>query len=226
MIFALVGHKGGVGRTTLALHLAATAQRAGRRTLLLDATRDRTLLAMALRRNNGLPTVLRLEPTDLRRDPARQRSLIQDLAFGHDLTLVDCSAADEETMRRVLEAADVALVPCTPSPLDAWTLSDTFDLVSQVGSSNPRLIASVLLNRVDPRTALGRDAGDQLRQHGLPVLGHAIRQRIAYAEAMAESAPLHELDPEASEDLQRVLVALLGMAREAAAELVADAPQH
>lgn len=219
MIYALVGQKGGVGRTTLALHLGAAAQRAGLRTLILDASRDGTALAWALNHRLHWPTTLRVTPV-----VSGRRSPVLDLAFGHDVTLVDCSAGDDATVAAVLEAADVALLPCTPSPLDAWALGDTLALTREVAHKNPRLIASVVLNRVDPRTSLGRDAATQLRSQGVPVLGAGLRQRVAYVEALAGELPLWELDPEAYDDVQQLLVALTSMAESAAEDLAAPVP--
>lgn len=225
MIYALVGHKGGVGRTSLALHLGAAAQRAGLRTLLLDASRDGAALAWALAHRERAPTTLRVTPTMAGPDPSStRRSPVIDLAFGHDITLVDCTAGDEPTMRAVLEVADVALLPCTPSPLDAWAVGETLDFARESAVNNPRLIATVLLNRVDPRTALGRDAGPQLRSQGVPVMHRFMRQRIAYVEALAGDTALHELDPEAFDDVQQLLVALTRMADDAAAQQSMGAP--
>lgn len=215
-IYALVGHKGGVGRTTLALHLGAAAQRAGLRTLILDASHDGTALAWALNHRRAGPTTLRVTP-----GVADRRSPVLDLAFGHDVTLVDCTAGDDATLRAVLEAADVAVMPCTPSPLDAWALGDTLALTREVAHKNPRLIASVVLNRVDPRTSMGRDAADQLRSQGVPVLVDGLRQRVAYVEALTGDLPLWDLDPEAYDDVQRLLVSLTAMANAADEDLAA-----
>src|SRR5690606_15362146 len=81
MLLALAGLKGGTGRTTLAVALAAEARARGRRTLLVDLDPRADAHAWALSAGELAPTTLALPGA-----PAGQAERLRGLAFGHDLT--------------------------------------------------------------------------------------------------------------------------------------------
>ena len=198
MILAIASIKGGTGKTTLALALAAEALARGRRVLLVDG--DPALQAHACSELHpglhaiGLP-------------PRFQPHQIHMLAMGHDFTVIDTPPGDPARTQAVLEAADAVLVPCGPSPLDAWALTPALGCVAAARTANPRLQSAVVVNRVDRRTHLGRTAADQLRYHGLPVLDVEIAQRVVYAEVVGAGTSVsgEDVDPDARAEIEALL---------------------
>ncbi|MCA9700284.1 MAG: AAA family ATPase [Myxococcales bacterium] len=183
MLLALAGLKGGTGRTTLAVALAAEAHARGRRTLLVDLDPRRDAHAWSLSAGNLAPPTLALSGA------TGQAERLRALSLGHDLTVID-TPSDPEVLDAVLEVAELALLPCRPSPFDVWATGDAAQACLRARNlSNPRLQFAVIPNAVDPRTTLGASLPEDLRALGLPVLNLVIRRRIAHAEAMAHGEP-------------------------------------
>jgi chromosome partitioning protein len=178
----LAGQKGGVGKTTVALCLAAEAVHRGLRVLLVDADPQgsaRTWGDVAAEAGRPAPTLVAMGAT-MHRD-----GQLAQLARGYDLTLVDCPPRHGEIQRSALLCADLVILPCGPSAVDAWALSASLELVQEARALAPALRAHVLITRKQGRTALGKGARAVLAASGLPVLTTELGYRIAYQEALA-----------------------------------------
>ena len=104
--------KGGTGKTTLALHLAVAAQRAGRSTLVADLDRQRACLDWRRERGEGKPAVEEAKPGSL--------FTIQQAAqrLGSDLMIIDTASSREEDSAYAIKCADLCLIVVRPSFLD------------------------------------------------------------------------------------------------------------
>jgi chromosome partitioning protein len=205
MLLALAGLKGGTGRTTLAVALAAEARARGRRTLLVDLDPRGDAHAWSLGAGSLAPTTLRLAGAD-----AGQVERLRALAFGHDLTVLD-TPADAEQLALVAEIAELILIPCRPSPMDAWAAVDTVSTcLCAPRMGGWRLQVAVVPNEVDPRTTLGGALPNDLRTLGLPVLECSVARRIAHPEAMAHgsTASLDAPGSAAARDIHELLDAV------------------
>jgi chromosome partitioning protein len=191
MLLALAGLKGGTGRTTLAVALAAEARARGRRTLLVDLDPRADAHAWALSAGELAPTTLALPGA-----PAGQAERLRGLAFGHDLTVID-TPADPKVLQVVAEVAELVLIPCRPSPMDAWAAADAVELCLQIrSSSNFRMQLAVVPNALEARTRISAALPNDLRSLGLPVLQQTVARRVAHQEAMADGTTAGLDDPE------------------------------
>lgn len=182
MIVALAGQKGGVGKSTVAVCIAAEALERGRSVLLVDADPQgtaRTWADVALEAGNAAPTVVAMGATMHRPDQ------LPRVRQGFDLAIVDCPPRAGDVQRSALMVADVAILPCGPSAADAWALASSLELVAEARTLRPELVAAVLLTRVQARTSLAKGAREVLAEAGLPVLHAELGYRVAYAEALA-----------------------------------------
>ena len=91
--------------------------------------------------------------------------------------------------------ADIVVLPCGPSPLDAWALVAGLDLVERAQQLRPELRAVVLITRKVARTSLGAGARETLEGSGLPVLTTELGYRVAYQEAPAAGLGVTAYDP-------------------------------
>ena len=190
MLLALAGLKGGTGRTTLAVALAAEARARGRRTLLVDLDPRGDAHAWSQGAGPAGPTTISLPGA-----PAGQSERLRGLAFGHDLTVLD-TPSDPAVLAVVLEVAELVLIPCRPSPMDAWAVVDLMQLcLGARGCTNPRLLTAVLPNAVDPRTTIGAALPNDLRSLDLPVLECSISRRVAHPQSMAHHSTASLDDP-------------------------------
>jgi len=114
MIIGLLNQKGGVGKTTLAVHIADALARRKKKVLLVDADPQGSALDWAASRSSdplfpvaGLP-----RPSIHKELPA--------LAQGYEHVLIDGPPRVYEVARSAIMASDVVLIPVQPSPYDVW----------------------------------------------------------------------------------------------------------
>jgi chromosome partitioning protein len=191
VIVALLNQKGGVGKTTLALHLAGAWAAQGLRVLVIDADPQGSALDWSEQRGRErLPRlfgVLGLARETLHRE-------LSEIARDADHVVVDGPPRVTGIARSALLAADVVLVPATPSPFDGWASGEMLRLLGEARIFRPELIARFVLNRCAARTVIAREIGDALADSDPPVLASRIGQRIAFADSARTGRLVCELD--------------------------------
>lgn len=182
-IISIAGQKGGAGKSTIAICLAAEWHSQGHRVLLVDADPQGTAITwaeVASEQGREVPTVIAMG------DNLRQQ--LPQAAEGFDIVVIDCPG--RKSSKRQLGAmvlADIILLPCGPSTPDVWALAESVELVNEVRELRPEVQAAVVLNRRTATTE-GRTAREVLSGVGLPVLAAALGHRVAYSEALAAGA--------------------------------------
>jgi chromosome partitioning protein len=189
MRIAVVNTKGGVGKTTVAVHLAAMLAGCAP-TLLIDADPQASAASWAAwRREAG-------------REPSPTTTCLiskavfdegRNLASGFTHTVIDAGGRDSASLRGALLLAERAVVPVGASNFDAAALTDLLEIVDLARDFNQGLDVRVLLMRVDPRT---RDTGEMLeflREHQLQVFDARICERVAFRRASGEGATVAEV---------------------------------
>ena len=119
---AVISQKGGAGKTTLALHIAVSAELAGYSTVLIDMDPQGTAEAWSEWRKEAPPTVI----------PAKTATLMRTLerAAGHgaEFAVIDTPPLAEAEARAATKSADLVLVPCRPNAFDLHSIRTTTDL--------------------------------------------------------------------------------------------------
>lgn len=205
MIIACLNQKGGVGKTTLAVHLAAYLARAGR-VLLVDSDPQGSALSWAAARGDKAPpfNVIRYDKPTLHRDVA-------SLGKGYAHVVIDGPPRVTDLATSAIGAADIVLTPVQPSPYDVWACGEVVKLVKQVQIYKPAVRQFLVINRKIGNSAIGRDVRDALAGFEIPVLEATITQRVAFAETAATGATVFEIDPEgpAAREMEAMAVELL-----------------
>ena len=193
MIVSLLNQKGGVGKTTLALHLAGQWAREGRRVLLIDADPQGSALDWSQQRAaEGLARLFGV--VGLPRDTLHREAA--DLARDVDHVVIDGPPRVAGIMRSALLACDAVLIPVQPSPLDGWASAEMLELLEQARIFRPSIAARFVLNRYPARTLIARATADSLADHDPPLLDHHVGQRVLFADAMRSGRLAAEIDAE------------------------------
>ena len=209
MIISLLNQKGGVGKTTLATHLAGELAQAGQSVLLIDADPQGSALDWSQRRaQSGYPRLFSV--IGLARETLHQEA--PAMARGVDHIIIDGPPRVAALARSALLASDVVLVPVQPSPYDIWASAEMVGLIREAMIFKPALQAAFVINRRVGSTVIGREVRQALSEQLLATFAAEVRQRIVFADSVASGALASELEPEGRAAIEIRLLAqeLLG----------------
>ena len=154
-IIAIATNKGGAGKTTLSINLAAGLAHHGS-AAILDADPQRSALQWHAMSSN--PEAL---PVFEASDEIREQ--IVELQKDFQYIVTDCPPSVEAAQTYdVLLSSDVVLIPVQPSPMDLWATTYIEDAIVQVREHNPSLAAMLVINQVEVRSTLSKLIGDAL----------------------------------------------------------------
>jgi chromosome partitioning protein len=207
---ALVAQKGGVGKTTLLLTLAALAEAAGHTVAIIDCDESRSVSKWGARRKTMLGKstfdavnvydVLESRRAKLRKDgKERAAELLRDVEiFGEiygaakderiDWVFLDTSAGVSALAGIAAKSADLVLIPCTPARLDMDAMGPTATLARQVGRPS-----FFVVNKGRKGKAINNDCAVALTsKYGLPAAATHLELRVPVSDVVDQGATILE----------------------------------
>lgn len=193
---AIVSQKGGAGKTTLAIHIAVAAQRAGYSTAILDMDPQGTAEAWAQWRGDEEPAVVSAKASTL------VRTLEKAQAAGADIVVIDTPPLAEAEAREAARVADLVLIPCRPRAFDLHAIRTTADLARYAGKP-----AFAVFNAAPPRApTLYAEAKAVVEQIGLRVAPVILADRAAFHHSTGSGKAAQEIDQDskAAEEISKL----------------------
>jgi chromosome partitioning protein len=209
MIITVGNTKGGVGKTTLAVNIAAARAQQGRDVLLIDGDRQGTAqIAVGIRANDdslpGIACVSYPEGPILRTQVLQQKMKYDDI-------IIDAGGRDSTALRAALVLSDALLVPYRPGSFDVWALEDISALIKEARSVRDGLNVFAIINAADsnPHSIDNREAAEVIADFPeLTLIPKHIVARKAWSNGAASGKCTLEMkprDPKADADLERLI---------------------
>ena len=201
-VIAIVGNKGGAGKTTLSVNLAAGMSQQGGRIAIVDADPQGSSLQWHEVAEMSDSISVFAATTAL-------PPLVRELAGSFEYLIVDCppSVQAPQTIE-VLKVANLALIPVQPSPVDLWATVHIENAIDNARVVNPELNSMLVINQLEARTTLSRVVREALTEISLPVAKTALRRRAVYRNSALEGKTVFEMGARgaaAAEELEQLI---------------------
>lgn len=189
MIISFLNQKGGVGKTTLAVNIAAELARNEHDVLLIDADKQGSASTWASLREDTDFKVVSLARENMARDAIK-------LAENHGHTVIDGPPHAESISRSCIVASDIVLLPIEPSGLSTWASDLTVRQIQEAQEIKTNLKCGFVVSRKIGNTIIGREIRTLAAEQNIPILAAEIKQRVAYAESLTMGKTIFEWAPE------------------------------
>lgn len=177
MIISIAGYKGGIGKTTTAVHLAAYLVRHGS-TVLVDGDNIRS--ATQWNQSGGLPF-----------EVVTEEELGAAVAGNTHIVIDTQGRPEQEDLEELATGSDLMIVPSFADAMSLRGLFMTIGALDDLGFENRY---EILLTSVPPWPSRdGKDARKTLEEEGLSVLGGGISQLGAFRKAALAGVPVYEV---------------------------------
>ena len=187
MIIVIANSKGGVGKSTIAVHLAAWLYELGNSVILADCDTQHSSSEWISQAVPEMTTIRMDSPDDVLNDLPK----FDDEA---DYVVADGPGSQTEMSRALLLRADFAIVPCKASMLEVRALAKATEALRQAQDIRKGLPHAVaVLSMVGQNYRLTRDMKEAADALELPLASHPLTLRQIYADAPGQGAVVWKL---------------------------------
>lgn len=194
-IIAILSQKGGVGKTTLAIHLAVTTMKKKNQVAIVDLDPQASVYGWWKGRNKEDPDVVSAQAAALPSiiDEAKRQKV--------DWMFIDTAPHSESAAIAAAEHADIVIIPCRAGILDIRAINATIKIAKLSGTT-----AIALLNAVPAHGTRGDAAREAIAKYKIPIAPVQMGLRVAYDDAILEGMGVVEFEPtgKATEEINEI----------------------
>jgi chromosome partitioning protein len=182
MMIVLANTKGGVGKSTLAVHVAVWLHDQGCKSALLDTDKQRSSSQWVAEAEPGITVHTADSPEKCLSDARR-------LLQGHDFLVGDGPGGLDDLSRALLILADLALFPISPSILDLRSVTQATTILRFAqGINNGRPDGQLILNKMRKRDTISRELRAAATNLGVGVAQGIVRDLQAFRDAAQQGS--------------------------------------
>lgn len=202
MIILIAHVKGGVGKSTITVNVAAELQRLGKDVLIVEA--DPTVRTVSNwtrdREEAGYKRIQSVQKT------GNLHSTLLDLALRYDVILIDAAGKDSKEMRTAMTAAHLVLAPMQPSQADLDATEALVATIQQARDFNPELKVLGVFNRASTNVYATDVAEGRVFMDDFPELELSktvVHERKSYKDCLEDGRGVVEMkDSKAKAEIQ------------------------
>jgi chromosome partitioning protein len=183
-VISFISQKGGVGKTTLAIHLAVAFAAQGQNVAIIDLDPQASSAEWKDFRANEMPGVIAIPSS-------RLTKVLKDLEkTGADVVILDTAPHSEGTALDAARAADLILVPVQPSIMDLRAMRKTTDLLKHIKTPTYAVLNSISTTGA----AMGTEKAIEA-EFGIEICPVRIGDRVAYSRCLIAGQSAQEFEP-------------------------------
>ena len=184
-VIAILNQKGGVGKTTISTNLAVAIQKDNKKILLIDSDPQGSLRDWNQANEGKLIHVVGLDRETLAKD-------IEGVKHGYDIVIIDGAPQSSKLAGAAVKAADLVIIPVTPSPYDVWACSDLVEIIqARQAVTEGKPPCYFFISRSRKGTTLSEDVEKALSGYEIPILTSRTIHREVYAKTASDGLTVH-----------------------------------
>ncbi len=192
----VASRKGGSGKTTLAVHMAALADKPGAPALLIDADPQGSAKFWYDRREAKTPLLAAAAAGGV-------KTIIADAkAENVGTIIIDSPPHDATGIATLMRLSDLAVIPTRPGPLDLAAVASTIEIARAIKVPFVVILNAAMPPRGEQEPTIVTEARQVLADMGVDVLTCYVAQRADLSHSLISGSAVHEFAPDSRASIE------------------------